>query len=196
VNPQLWWYLARATGIVAWILATLACLWGLALSTRALGNRPRPAWLMSLHRFLGGLTVVFVAGHIASLVADSYVHFGPADVLVPMASSYKPGAVAWGIVAFWALLAVELTSLAMRRLPRRVWHGIHFLSYAVALGSTVHALTAGTDGTNPAMRWAAVASVTSITFFTVYRAIAPRRRRGRESPVVALRPSKPTGRVA
>jgi DMSO/TMAO reductase YedYZ heme-binding membrane subunit len=195
VNPQLWWYLARATGIVAWVLATLAVLWGLALSTRALGNRPRPAWLLSMHRFLGGLTILFVAGHIASLVADSYVHFGTADVLVPMASSYEPGAVALGIAAFWVLLAVEVTSLAMRWMPRRVWRGIHFLSYVVALGSTAHALSAGTDAANPAMRWGAIASVTSITFFTVYRGIAPRRRRGRPA-VVPLRSANAAGRVA
>ena len=39
---SLWWYIARSSGLVAWALLALSVLWGLALSTRALGARPRP----------------------------------------------------------------------------------------------------------------------------------------------------------
>lgn len=87
MTPPLWWYVAGPSGLVAWALATLAVVWGLALSTRLLGKRPAPAWLLDLHRFLGGLTTVFVAVHIGALVADNYAHFGLGDLLVPMASS-------------------------------------------------------------------------------------------------------------
>ena len=57
---------------------------------------------------LGGLAVMFTAIHLAALVADSYVHFGLADLTVPFASSWQPGAVALGVVAMWLLLAVEV----------------------------------------------------------------------------------------
>jgi hypothetical protein len=50
---RLWWYLARATGLTAWWLLCIAVFWGLLLSTRALGDRPRTAWLLDLHRMLG-----------------------------------------------------------------------------------------------------------------------------------------------
>ena len=92
VHPQLWWYLARASGFTAWMLSITAIVLGLALATRALGNNPRPAWLLDLHRYVGGLTVVFLGVHLGALVADSYVHFGVADLLVPFASSWKTGA--------------------------------------------------------------------------------------------------------
>jgi DMSO/TMAO reductase YedYZ heme-binding membrane subunit len=166
-----WWYVARATGVIAWALGIASVLWGLALSTRALGRRPRAPWLLDLHRFLGGLTVLFVGGHIGALVADSYVHFGTADVLVPFASSWKPWPVALGIVAMWLLLAVEVTSLMMRRLPRKWWRGVHLSSYGVAVASTIHALTAGTDRTNPVLRWAVVSAGAAVVFFTAYRAL-------------------------
>jgi predicted phage tail protein len=43
------------------------------------------------------------------------------------------------------LLAVELTSLARRRIPRRLWRQVHLGSFVLFGTSTVHALTAGTD---------------------------------------------------
>ena len=85
---QLWWYVARASGLVAWLLLTASVMWGIFLSTKLLQRLRRPAWLLDLHRWLGGLTVAFVAVHLVALVADSYVSFDLADVLVPFASGW------------------------------------------------------------------------------------------------------------
>ena len=104
MNPQVWWYLSRATGVVGWGLASLSVLWGLALSGRPFGRNPTGPWLLDLHRYLGGLSVLFVGAHVGSIVADSYVHFGWADVFVPMATGYKSLAVAWGIVSMYFLV--------------------------------------------------------------------------------------------
>ena len=148
MSQQLWWYTVHAGGLVAWALLLAAVGWGLVLSTRPI-RRPRPAWALDLHRFLGGLAFVFVAVHLIGLLADSYVGFSVADLLVPMASHWRPGAVAWGTVGLYTLLAVELTSLAMRRLPRRVWHGIHLLSFVALALVTLHAFMAGADASSP-----------------------------------------------
>jgi len=43
------------------------------------------------------------------------------------------------------LLAVELTSLARRHIPRRLWRQVHLGSFVLFGTSTIHALTAGTD---------------------------------------------------
>ena len=72
MSSQVFWFAARASGIVAWALAAGSVVWGLALSTRVLGGRPRPAWLFDLHRFLGGLALVFVGVHVLAVLADSY----------------------------------------------------------------------------------------------------------------------------
>jgi DMSO/TMAO reductase YedYZ heme-binding membrane subunit len=175
MDPKIWWYLSRATGLVAWGLAIAAILLGLALASRALGPRPKAPWLLALHRWVGGLTVAFTVAHVAAIVADSYVHFGVADVLVPFASSWQPSEVAWGIVAAWLLVAIELTSLQMRRLPKRAWRAIHLTSYAVGVMATAHGLTAGTDTANPIFTWSAIGSVAAVTFFAVYRKLAPKR---------------------
>jgi cytochrome b len=71
MSPQFWWFLTRASGIVAWLMLTASIIWGIVLSTKAFPEQRRPAWLLDLHRWLGGLTVSFVAIHLAALVADS-----------------------------------------------------------------------------------------------------------------------------
>ena len=62
---------------------------------------------------------------------------------VPFATSYRTTAVAWGVLAFWLLVAVEVSSLVMHRLPRRTWYGIHLTSYVIAVAATLHALYTG-----------------------------------------------------
>ncbi len=149
MRSQILWYTARASGIVAWVLATASVLWGLALSTRStrvVGSRPGPAWVFDLHRFLGGIALTFTAIHVGSILLDSYVHFSLVNVLVPLTGTWHPVAVAWGIVALYALLAVELTSLWRSRIPKRLWRRIHFGSFLLFAVSTVHGLSAGTDG--------------------------------------------------
>jgi DMSO/TMAO reductase YedYZ heme-binding membrane subunit len=145
---QLFWYTARAGGIVAWLLLTASVVWGLWLSGRVRPLGARPAWILDLHRFLGGLATIFVGVHVASILLDSYTEIGPTDVLVPFASSWHPVAVAWGVVAMYVLLAVEVTSLARTRLPRRWWRTIHVASLPLFVLATVHYVAAGTDASN------------------------------------------------
>ena len=140
-----WWYTARASGLVAWGLVVASCTWGLLHALRAFGRRPTPAWMLSTHRYLSALAIVFVSVHVVAIVADDFVHFGIVDVLVPMVSSWHPVAVAWGIVAMYLLVAVEATSLARQRLSQKVWRRIHMLSYVLLALVTIHLLTAGTD---------------------------------------------------
>jgi predicted ferric reductase len=169
LDPHLSWYSARASGLVAWALVSASVLWGTALSTRLVRRRGVAAWLLDVHRYLGLLSVLFVAVHVGALVADNWVHFGTADVFVPMASSWRPGAVAWGIVAMYLLLALELTSIAMRRLPRRVWHAVHVSSYGLFVAATVHGLTSGADAKQVVVRGTALTGAVLVGVVTSVR---------------------------
>ncbi len=122
---------------------------------------------------------MFTGVHVGALVADSYVHFGVADVLVPFASAWRPLAVAWGVISLWVLAAVELTSLLMKRLPRRVWHAIHLSSYVLFFTATLHALTAGTDTRQPVFVLVCDATLAVVLLLTLVRLAAPRPRSAR-----------------
>ena len=183
VDPIVWWYLARASGLVAWAALAASMAWGIALATRLLRPHDRPAWLADLHRYLGGLTLVLTGVHLGALVADSTVHFGLAELVVPFASSWRPGAVALGVVSLYALVAVQLTSLLRPRLPRRWWQAVHRASYLAAFGVPLHAVTAGSDAAAPAMRVSAIALIMVSVVLTVARVIVRKTPRSTRSPL-------------
>lgn len=176
MTSHLAWYVARATGVVAWALVTTSVVWGLLVSTRSWAKRPGRGWVLDLHRFLGALSVVFTGVHAVALVADSYVHFGVADVLVPFASAWRTAAVAYGVVALYLLAAVQATSWLQRRVPRRVWRGVHLLSFPLWVLATAHLFAAGADAGSPAMRYAAVAASATVLGLVAFRLLLPRRR--------------------
>jgi len=169
MDKELWWYLARAGGLTAWWLLCIAVLWGLLLSTRVLGQRPRPSWLLDLHRMLGGLALVFTGLHLVGLYFDQWAGFGLLELLLPMQSGYRPSAVAWGICAFYVLLAIELTSLVKTRIPEAVWRWVHRSAFVLFVVATVHTFMAGSDGANRWIRGGAVLVCYGLVVLTVFR---------------------------
>ncbi len=176
MSPQIWWYLARASGVVGWLLLTASVLWGILIPAK-LTKKQRPAWMLDLHRGLAGLTIGFVAIHLVALVADSYVEFSVVDLVVPFVSDWKPIPVALGVLAAWLLVIVQATSLAMKHLPRRTWHRIHMASYLTFFLTSLHGTFAGTDATNPLYQATSLAALTAVIFATMFRILTRRRPR-------------------
>lgn len=177
VSEKLAWYVARSSGMVGWAMVTASIIWGLAVSSKPVRRRGVQGRLLDLHKYLALLSVVFTIIHVLALVGDNWVHYGWRELLVPMASSYRPGAVAWGIVAVYALAAIMVTSWAMRWLPRRLWHSIHLLSVMVFVTSTVHGFTAGSDAGNRLLQLAAFTGVTLVISLGVFRILSATDRR-------------------
>lgn len=180
MNPQIWWFVARSGGIVAWALVTTSVCWGLMLSTKAASKASPPAKLLDLHRFFGMAALLFTGIHIAGLVADTYVHFGWVEVLVPWASEWQATNVAWGVIGFYLLLAVELTSLVMKRLPRSVWRQIHRTSFGLYVFATYHGMKAGSDTSNQWYRMLMLASINVVAFLTILAILAHRQAGNRQ----------------
>jgi DMSO/TMAO reductase YedYZ heme-binding membrane subunit len=185
LDPKTWWYVSRATGFVGWALLAASVLWGLFITNKTLRRSTAPAWVLDLHRHLGGLAVAFVAVHLAVLPLDTYTSWGWRDLFVPMASSWHPIPIAFGIVAFYALLAVEVSSLLGRRVPRTWWRRIHFLSFPLYIVASVHLFTAGTDGGNVVAQWTVVVVSTVIAALTAVRVRSATRPRDRSNRIPA-----------
>lgn len=183
IDGRLWWYVARSSGLVAWALLAASMLWGLALTTSAFAGKAASRWLLDLHRWLGGLAVVFVGLHLATIVGDRFVHFTLAAVLVPFASDWRPAGVAWGVVAMYLLVAVEATSLLRRRLPPRLWRVVHSLSFPLFVVATLHALLAGTDTAQAWAQWSVIGASMAVAFLAVARTVAPAPERGASTTI-------------
>ena len=163
-DPHIWWYLTRASALIAWVLMTMSVLWGILLSTRVMRRIDNPAWLQDLHRYLGGLTLFMVALHMVTLMLDGWLKFSLVETLVPFATDFKPLAVALGIISFYILVAVQGTSLIMNKLPRKFWKGLHYASYAALLLVALHA---GWSGTDVGAWWYRVLAIVLISVATI-----------------------------
>jgi sulfoxide reductase heme-binding subunit YedZ len=141
------WYVARAGGILAFVLLTGSVVAGLLMSGRArLPGWPRFA-LEDVHRFLGLLTGAFLALHVGSLLLDSYLPFSLWSVVVPGTAPYRPLAVALGVVGAELLVALAITNRYRRQLSHRFWRRAHYLNFAVWILALAHGIAAGTDST-------------------------------------------------
>jgi predicted ferric reductase len=145
MTNQIWWNLTRASANIAMVLILLTVFWGVLLATRVLKPNDRPAWLRDIHTWMGGLALIFTIIHMLTLIADSYISFTFVSVLVPFVSKWKPLPVSAGILGFYILAAVQITSLMMRKMSRSTWRRIHLLSYVQFVLVMAHTLTAGSD---------------------------------------------------
>ena len=195
VTQKLAWYVSRSSGLITWALVAASIIWGITLSSRLLRRRGIPAWLLDLHRYLAALAVVFTFIHMAGLVADNYVYFGWKELLIPMASAWKPGPTAWGVVGFYIVLAIETTSLLMRRMPRKYWHAVHLLAYPLFVMGTIHGFQAGTDKGNKLVQWSALLVIELVVGLTLFRALTykPRRREATASTASTAGVSRAVG---
>ncbi len=185
LGPRTTWYLARASGLTAWCMVVLSVALGLVMSSKPRWKGLPPAWRLDLHRFLGSLALFFTALHIGALMVDPAVPFRVGDVLIPFASNWRPAAVAGGVVGLYLLVAVEVTSLLMRKLPRRWWHRIHLSSLVLLVAATLHGLQSGSDMGNQAVETVLVVAGLLMAPLAVFRLWRSRRRRPAARPSAA-----------
>ena len=148
MSDQVWWYATRAAGLMTWFTAVVAVIIGLLLSTRIVKNRTGP-WLLDLHRFLSGISVLFLSAHLVTLYFDSFEDFGPRELFIPGESTWNPEAAAWGIIAAFTLVLVEVTSLLRKWMSPTVWRMFHMLSIVTVAAGSYHAWLGGSDVDNP-----------------------------------------------
>ncbi len=109
---------------------------------------------------------------------------------MPLASDWHPWEVAWGVVAIYLLVAVEVTSLLRHRLPHRLWKAVHGLSFVLFVVATVHVLLAGTDVNDRWALWPVIGVTMAVTFLSVARlAAGPRPAPVRQAPPASPSPA-------
>jgi len=148
---QVLWFVARGAGIVSLLLSTAVVCLGLLTAARW----QRPSWprflTVELHRSVALVSVVFVALHVVTAIVDPYASLGLLAAIVPLASAYRPVAVAFGVISVDLLIAVLATSLIRDRIGQRTWRTIHWLAYAAWPLAVAHSLVAGSDAFAPWM---------------------------------------------
>lgn len=145
MKDHIFWLSSRSSGIIAWIILSLSIIWGLLLSTKTMKKAIKRPWLLGVHQTLGALATIFLLVHMIVLLFDKYTDWTYVDLIIPFTSTWHPVYTAWGVVASWMLIAVEITSLAKKHLSKNIWHKFHMLSFPLWVFATIHAYLSGPD---------------------------------------------------
>ena len=142
---QVTWDIARAGGFVAYGLLTLAIVTGLLHSLRWAGERWPRLVNNEVHTHLTLLSLVFTVVHVVGVALDPFTAFRLNELLVPLASHYRPLWMAFGIVALYLGIAIGLSTALRLRIGYRTWRLIHFTTFAIFVFATIHGLGTGSD---------------------------------------------------
>lgn len=168
-SVQAMWYITRAAGIMSYLLLWLSTVWGLAVSNKILDPVLHRAFTYDFHQFLSLLAIGFIFLHIGVLLADQYLPFSVAQILVPFAAPYRPVWVGIGTIGLYLTLLVSITFYIRKWIGQKTFRLIHLVSYMAFVAAALHGLFAGTD--SPLLTVQAMYLVTSLSvlFLTVYR---------------------------
>lgn len=140
------WNVARSGGFTAYVLLTLAVAVGLALSTQLQSPTRWPRLINSeLHNFLTLLSTIFLIVHVLAVWIDPYTHFGWNEVLIPLASHYRPAWMALGIVGLYLGIAIGISTWLRPYIGYKWWRRLHVVTLLVYVLATIHALGTGSD---------------------------------------------------
>ena len=176
MNSTVFWYVTRASGIVALVLLTLTMVLGLTTTARARARHWPGFAHQELHRRVSMMSMVFLAIHIATSILDTYVHIGWAAILVPFTSSYSRFWVGMGTVAFDLMAAVFISSLLRPHMKPGTWRGIHWVAYGCWPIALAHTFGLGTDSGEPWVIALGTACILSVGIALLWRVRVATRR--------------------
>lgn len=169
------WYLTRISGLVAAFLLVALMLSGIGMLTGYTYKFLEPITAWATHRAMGLAFGIAVLLHMFALLFDRFVVFNIPQLFFPFLSKYMQltiahhsfGSmyVALGILAFYGILAVIISSLIWIDKKPHTWKWLHILSYLVMIFVFIHALYLGTDLSHGIMRiiWIVVSIAVAIS---------------------------------
>lgn len=167
-SQQLWWYVTRSAGIIAYLLLWLSTVWGLAVPSRIISPIIDQASTFDFHQFISLLSIGFMLLHILVLTLDRYLPYSTLQILVPFLSPYRPLWVGLGVISFYIIVLVTVTFYLRARIGMSTFRIIHILSLLSYLGVTLHGLYSGTDAPLLSMQLLYRGSGLTVVFLTVY----------------------------
>jgi sulfoxide reductase heme-binding subunit YedZ len=165
------WIILRAAGVGAYLTLFLSVAFGLVATSAPFDKRFAKQSAITIHQFLSTVGLVLLGVHIGGLLLDSYIHFGPKEILVPAASTYRPVAVAFGVIAMYALVVVLVSSWMRRHYSAKLWRRLHLFAVPAFVLSMVHGIFAGADASRRWMFLVYVLTASVVVFLLILRGL-------------------------
>jgi predicted ferric reductase len=172
-----YWYMARAGGMMAYLLMWFSVAWGLLLSTKVAMKRVPPTLAYGIHEFASILTVIFAVIHAAVLLGDEYIGFNIFHLTIPFIAPYEPLWTGLGIIALYLTMAITASFYVRKQIGQKTWRALHYFTFAAYLLALVHGITAGSDSgvlVSALMYWGTGFSVLMLTQITIFQQVQKR----------------------
>jgi predicted ferric reductase len=184
-----YWYLGRSAGFIAYALLWGSVVLGLAVSSRVFDGMLGRPWVFELHRFLSVFVLIAIVFHALIMLPDPYAGFTVKDLLVPLASDYRTGPMALGIVSLYGLALVTGSFYVTKVIGQKTWRSVHYSTFGLCVLSTVHGIWTGTDSDSYGAQVMYLGAGVSVLFFTFYRVLALKSARKEQKRQPAARPA-------
>jgi predicted ferric reductase len=183
----------RASGLIAYVLLSVSTIVGIAIRVRALDWLMKRAWVLEGHQTLSVLALAFTGGHMVFTLMNQYLPFSVLDILVPFASGWRPVAMALGIVGFYLLTVLTLSSWLRPAIGQKTWRTIHYSGFACWVVALAHGVFSGSDTSVAWVTWIYVVSAAAIGSLIAFRVITASKLRAQfPQAQVASNPSSGT----
>lgn len=185
-DPQLTWFLSRATGVIALALMTLSTVLGVTASARLSTARWPRFVTQGLHRNISLYVLVLTGVHILFSVLDDFVMITVTESFVPFVGTYRWFWMGLGTISSDLMIAATVTSLLRQRVGFEVWRAVHWTAYLCWPLAAIHSLGTGTDTRRDWMLWFVVANVVVVLLAFAWRIASgwPRRALVRSTAVL------------
>lgn len=171
------WEMIRASGLIAYVLLSVSMIVGIAVRVRALDWLMKRAWVLEGHQTLSVLALVFTGGHMVFTLMNQFLPFTVLGILVPFATGWRPVAIALGIVGFYLLAMLTLSSWLRPVIGQKTWRTIHYSGFACWVVALAHGVFSGSDTSVAWVQWMYVVSAAAVGSLIAFRVLTASRSR-------------------
>lgn len=172
-DAHAFWYLSRASGVIAFVFLWISMVLGLLMSTRILPKGQGFAIANNLHKFVSLYGLFFTIFHGVILLWDPYISMTPLQLVVPFTVfNYQPLSVGAGQISLYLWGVLVLSSYVRKSIGRSTWRVLHYLSFGAFWLVLLHGISAGSDTGTAGMQILYWSSAASMVFLTTYRILS------------------------
>ena len=178
-KENLWaWHLARASALIGYLSLFISIFLGLAIKTPYLKKIVSPFYSYQMHCWISLQAILFALFHGVILMFDTFIGFRLENIFVPFinSSQYLTGInanfLALGIISFYLMIILVLTSYLRRFINNKIWRALHFLNIGLFVIVFIHALFMGTDLKNGMLRWIFIGMNALLAFIFIFNLLS------------------------
>jgi predicted ferric reductase len=170
---RVFWYLSRASAILAYLFLWLSMTWGLLMTTRLVKIWPGFPSSNNLHKFFALFGLGLGVLHGLLLLGDKFMNFKLVQLLLPFANTtYRPTWVGFGQISLYLWGLIVLSFYLRKKIGQKTWRWLHVLTFFTYGLVLLHGITSGSDSGTPLMKVIYWSSAIVIVFLLTYRLLA------------------------